>query len=238
MERRIDWQAYLDGSLPPDLAREAERLLREDPRVRRELQALKGFIGQVRSSALSEFVPAGRFESLMPRRRKPNRAFRKSVFSLVPLAVLAGAWHVTGQDPARLDRSPVLATSRTEDPAQAATFAASYLMAGAPKVALDGRAQLCTTRAGAGWAAYDYRVGEDRYSLYISRDATPFRKRPQRTIEGERYVSSHGVGWEQKGLAFYVAGPEPGVRTSLACAARKEIAAQALEAETPYCGTP
>jgi hypothetical protein len=234
---RIDWQAYLDGTLGKEELAIAEQALKTDPCARRELDALKKFILLVGNSARSEMVPTRRFEFLIPR-PAPNHVFRKFLFALVPVAVFAGAWYQTSRDTARLDQTPVTEIVHMRDPQQASTWATEQLGTGVPVVTLKGRARMCLARRGNGWAAFDYHVGRDRYSLIVSPDPTPLLGKPRIRIASNQFVTSRGVGWEQKGLAFYLTGPSPEMRISLACAASEEIATQTLAQPRLHCLPP
>ena len=76
---RIDWQAYMDGSLDQNSRDVAERELAENPSARQELQNLKLFVSTVRNAALAEPVSIERLEALMPRSRPEPSARRVSL---------------------------------------------------------------------------------------------------------------------------------------------------------------
>jgi hypothetical protein len=209
--KRIDWQAYLDGSIEPGERREAERLLREDPQAQRELDGLKSFVSAVRQAGLSEAPQAGG--------RRGRAALKVGAGLLATAAVLILAFFLT-LDPMRLNRAPTRETFAIESPTEAASWVVEKTGMPAPELPL-GEARLIGARYGRGWACYDYQLEGNDYFLYMSRDATPLQK-AERVVErdGMRYYLGQGVGWEHGELAFYLRGGEEERRLDLAILAR------------------
>jgi hypothetical protein len=67
---KIDWHAYLDGSLSPEQTQEAEQILRGSPEARRRLENLKTFISEVRRQGLTQEVPLARLHRSIPSSRR------------------------------------------------------------------------------------------------------------------------------------------------------------------------
>lgn len=67
---KIEWQAYLDGSLSASEMREAEQVLKDDPLSRARVENLKAFVAEIKRQGLTQEVPLARLHKSIPSTRR------------------------------------------------------------------------------------------------------------------------------------------------------------------------
>ena len=214
---RVDWQAYLDGSLDAAARAHAERELRENPAARNELEGLKSFVSCVREACLCEEVPLDRLNALMPapepRRSAARTAVPRWTYGLAAAAVLAFAYFKFGmQGPATLPDSLT-----TTDPVVAAQWASAKLSMNVPAIRLGEDAPLFFAHGYGERCCFDYKVNGQAYHVNVERRGTQeVDGREVRLETGERAFVQRGVKWSQGDYFLYVVGPDPEVSLDLA----------------------
>ena len=215
---RIDWQAYLDGSLDAEARVQAERELRENPAAQRELEGLRSFVSCVRNACLCEEVPFDRLNALVPQSDKLKPRVRavwpRWAFGLAAAAVLAFAFfRFTGQGPTAL---PDALT--TSDPVVAARWATSRLSMPIPAIDLGSDAPLFYAHGYGGRCCFDYKVAGDTYHVNIERRSNRAATdgRQVQLATGINAFMKRGVKWTQSDYDLFVVGPDPNVSLDVA----------------------
>jgi len=204
----IDWQSYLDGSMPDAERQSIEQRIEADEALQRELEGHQAFASSIQEAGQAEAVPYNKLHAMMDAVIKPAAptvkvAFlRPALLMAVILAVFALGARLTS-DPHALARTPLKGHIRAISPEQAAHWAIEKTGLPAPLVPLEGTgADLIGASHGANWASYQYRVGEDRVTLtFANRKSVGMQKNKLGQI------SANGVSWQGKKLAFYLSGP-------------------------------
>ncbi|MCW5944142.1 MAG: hypothetical protein KIS66_18090 [Fimbriimonadaceae bacterium] len=205
---QMDWQAYLDGSLPADLRVEADRLLREDPSARRELEGLRGFIASTRRAVVAEPVPTANLRRALRKASHPCwvPAVRWSFAGALAVAAIAAVWSAALFDPIRLDRTPVEATFATMSPVAASQWVGQQARIPAPVLRLPCGARFDQARHGREWAALAFRHEGEAFELLMSRCSKPFDGAKVMTRDGREFYVGKGIGWKQGRVAYYLRG--------------------------------
>lgn len=73
---KIDWHAYLDGSMTPSERAEAERALLEDATARIQLENLRAFLAQIAAEGQAEEVPSARLQAMLKASTATKPPFR------------------------------------------------------------------------------------------------------------------------------------------------------------------
>jgi hypothetical protein len=215
----IDWQAYLDGSLSAEQKLEADRLLASSEEARRELDGLRALQTVTRNVGSADPVPMERLEKIL-RKASPKRrvSLLRIGAAVAPFAVAAGAaYFVFVYDPMRLDRSPTREVIEAPRPLEAANWVRSKRPFGVPVIDLGKDVEIAMSRVGDNWACYDFLVEGKVYYLYMSPDPSPLRNAKEtRVVDGTTFYYGRGVGWEQRGLGFYIKRGDDAIRVRLA----------------------
>ncbi len=227
---RVDWQAYLDGSLSGTDREAAESMLAEDPGARAELEGLKAFRTAIRLAA-SEEAPIGALEG----------ALQRTVFGAsetkAPRTRRIWAWPVAAAAAAAilffLFRGPTISSGEigslaTADAVAAARWAKDRVGIASPAVSLAGMGRLELVHCGRGWACFDYVVDGQRFHLYVTPAKGDWAGCEEREVGGRRYYVGDDVGWTAGTLAFRVKGGTEELRLRIAEQAANEIDAQLL----------
>jgi hypothetical protein len=224
--KRIDWQAYLDGSMFDQDRQDADRLLAESERARSELNGLMALRDTVRDAALSAPVPEDQLAAMLTKAvAKPRFSIRRVIYAVAPVAAAAAiAWYLLIFDPMRLDRSPTRQIYEPNNPRDAAAWVRQRRPFKVPVIDLGRDVELMVTRVGDNWACYDFLVDGQVYYLYMSPDPSPLRK-AQRTavVDGTTFYYGRGVGWEKNGLGFYIKRGDEQVRERMASRIAKHL---------------
>lgn len=233
---RIDWQAYLDGSLSPEAIADAERALRDDPAATREFEGLQAFRAALREAGAAEPVPEMRLEALLQRTASQRTVLSRRRFSIAGSMALAAAaiWAFFAldlpryADPLRLDHSPTREMLLTANPTEAAQWVSTKVGFNAPAIDLGTSANLTTIRRGDGWACYDYEVDGKAYYLYMCPNPEGTGDAPSITLpNGKSVLKGRGLRWRQNGMCYYLRGPDDEVEARLAVQAMERIEAHA-----------
>lgn len=247
--KKIDWQAYLDGSLNAEERHQAEELLKSDPVAQKELDGLKEFCQIIKEQGLSEAVPTDRLANHLSTMVKDNRApwFARPAV-LVPTAVAACALTAIAlfspppvtQRPEQvattqthndeyytnLELSPFQASTAVDDPQEAATWAATMLNRPAPVITLAGTpgATLDQAECGYCWIAYKFTYEGEHYTIYGRKEQDRFSDlQGQACGEKTLYVFPNAVGWRcAEDMDYVIKGGTPEGRRLLAEAASQE----------------
>jgi hypothetical protein len=212
---KFDWQAYLDGSMPPEQRTVARQELETSAAARAELDGLKSMIEIVRLQGLAEEVPLERLSALIPANEKParNLMFRWAGALAAVGAIGAGIFFVTRPN-VPFD-SVEFATS---DAALASRWAGHKLAAELPPMDLGGDAPLFYVHEGRGKCCFDYRVDGGVYHVNIRTkpgDGKPTGK-DVRLPNGKEALIDRGVWLKQGRYEVFVVGPQPKISVDLA----------------------
>jgi len=211
---KIDWQAYLDGSLNAPERAAAEQELLKNPDAARELQGLEDFISLIRQQAMADEVPIDRLQYLIPKAAaRPER--RKW-----PVLGWAGGLAVAATVTAILLNSGTSDSFDliTNDPAVASRWASSKLEVAVPRMDLGPDAELFYVHEGAEKCCFDYRVGGKVYHVNLGRrpNELNLQGRAVKLATGQTAFVDRGIRWSQSGYSLYVVGPDMAVSRQLA----------------------
>jgi len=220
--KRIDWDAYFDGTM--DSAQRAE--IDADATLVPERDGFKAFREALQASAHAERVPIGQLEAKLAQvaaRTAPKAP--KWVLRSAPLllGLAAFAWwinqptqpgFVPPSDAFALARTPVQETLQTADSEDAALWIASRKPYPVPVLTPKGEAHLVAARVGRGWSSYSFNFEGHPVVLEMS-EKDRFDEAPTATQGGNTFFrGASGLGWRDQGLSFYVNGCAPGTLES------------------------
>lgn len=221
----IDWDGYLDGSMP-DAARQAlDRRLQDEPALQRDLAGFREFKKAVREAGMGTDVPDDRLartlSSVVGAKPKPagpsleKWALRLSpVFGIVLAYAVVTNWPTENAVSARsiaIAMGPPIAHCRIEEPAKVAAWMKEKAPLDVPPLNLPSSSRLTGVKAGTNWAAWSIETADHAITLYVAKtdgfDGAPFEE-----LNGLRlYKSPWGFGWRQGGYSYYVDGCNPTV---------------------------
>lgn len=217
---RMDWQAYLDGSLAPEQQVEAERMLKEDEGARKELEALKRFVGDIRAASLREEVPLDRLAAMIPSEKKPRFHWAIPTATLAAAAAIAAILFFKGA-PTPVAEADVKFTS---DVTVATNWVQPKMRFKVPEIDLGATMPLVRVHHGADSCCFDYDVHGRTYHINVLDKGAPERKgKPVKLQDGRTAYMSRGVYWKQGDLAFYVVGPDRNTALEVASAASSRL---------------
>ncbi|MBC8064997.1 MAG: hypothetical protein H7Y17_09215 [Chlorobia bacterium] len=215
---KIDWQSYLDGSLPSDERAMAEQALREDLQAQRELEGLREFVSTVRSAALAEEVPLERLAAFLPRtEEKPKRNWLPQLGWATGFAAAAAIGTI-------LIRSQLAGPSETEHEiftsnfSVASTWASSKLSMNVPALDLGSDAKLFFVHESGDKCCFDYKVKGKTYHVNVrAKQSAPWiQGESVKLANGQSATINRGVHWNQGQYEFYVVGPDSDTSLDLA----------------------
>lgn len=214
---KIDWQAYLDGSLDTESKAQAERELRENPAANKELEGLQAFVGCIRSACLAESVPLERLNQLVPETLAPARArprfFPRLAIGFAAAAVLAIAFfRFVGQGTSALPKDLI-----TDDPVAAAQWASTRLAMNVPPIDLGSDAPIFYAHGYGDRCCFDYKLDGKTYHVNIERRSGAVKVgREVKLSSGDTAFVDRGVRWVQGRYEMFIVGPETSVSLDLA----------------------
>lgn len=221
--KRIDWQAYRDGSLSVEEAELAERQLLSDPAARRELEGLSQFVGAVRSSAKSVDVPLSRLEKLIPSPKVTQRTHSGVWITLAAAAVIAIAFLLRPKD----QNTPTDEFGfKTTDPVAAAQWLQPKFAFHVPALNLGADAPLeFVHRGGNSSCCLDYAYRGNVYHVNFLKKGTDRVRngRPIKLASGLNAVEGRGVSWSQGEWDLHIVGPVDADRIELASRTSREL---------------
>lgn len=183
---RIDWQAYMDGSLSADEKAFADRMLAEQPEAKHELASLQAFRRQVRDAGRKEAVPHARLNAMLAATRpKPIRWQRVTFATAAAATLLLAGWFA-------FTRIPI--TAETSDPVQIQQIALEAGGAWVPRLNLTGMATLRGVEAAPGWTAVRIDSSAGAFRLEAHVDGACHR--------GLATVQAHGVAFYEDETAL------------------------------------
>ncbi len=97
---KVDWYAYLDGTLSADERVIADQTLAEDANAKGQLNEVREFLASIRREGLSEEVPLSRLQAMVPKQAKvsfPQLAWKPALAAGILMAAIGIA---------RVDRRP------------------------------------------------------------------------------------------------------------------------------------
>ena len=223
---KIDWQAYLDGSLSPAEMQAAKEILASDPHANGEFEGLKALREEIKRQAHGEHVPLESLNSSLKQIVRENKTpwFAKSAVlvptaiaacALVAFAVFSPTSQVNPINPPKvaqaqtvdLQLSPFQAEIEEHDPVKAAKWLAEKLDRPAPVLTLANAqgSELDGVECGYCWIAYKVSYKGEHYTLYGRKESDRFDKMPP-TECGDKtlYELSDGIAWRCKGDMSYV----------------------------------
>lgn len=215
---KIDWQAYLDGSLNESERAAADQLLLSDSSARRELDGLQNFVSTIRNVGQAEEIPLARLTALLPEaKKKSSPAWFRQVGWLAGAAAAAviAVLLISPPIPAKGSRNSELYTS---SPATATTWAIDKLKMDLPIMDLGSDAELFYVHEGKGKCCFDYKVHGDTYHVNVRPDnrGIALEGRQIKLRTGVPAGVDRGVRWREKKMEFFIVGPNPNVSVDLA----------------------
>lgn len=225
----IDWQSYLDGTMPEAERTALEGRLAQEPALKAELDGYQAFSSEITRQGQSEAIPYERLHAVFdkivaPVSPRPN--ILRPVFAMALALVVFVIATMLARDPNALAQSPYRASVAVSNPEHAAAWVYNHTDFNAPLVPMKGtEAKLIKAQYGAGWASYEYRLGGNNLTLY-------FADRSRRSVKKLKLgrITSHGVAWESHKLSFYLVGPRP--------ALDKVMSIAMTESKKPYVPDP
>jgi len=230
---RMDWQAFDDGSLSAEERAVAVDRLKQDDVAHRELEGLKSFQKTIRQRGMSEAIPHDRLNGMLRRvcgRQEVSPAQRWVIPTAAVAACLIAAAVIfrPRPEPIVFDTSPQLTAVTTHNPTDAANWVRKQSGVQVPVISLAGvPSRIEGARCGSCWVSYDYRIGDDKYTIFAKQSWHAFEKVRRREFrEGhEFYLSDDAIGWYcAGGMSYLVVGGDEPSRWKVALAARKETA--------------
>ena len=221
----IDWDAYLDGSMPEAERQRLDRRLQDEPTLQRELAGFRAFKLAVRDAGLGTEVPDDRLSrtlsSVVAAKPKPaGPSLEKWALRLSPVLGIILAYAVVTNWPTgeavsaksiAIAMSPPIAHCKIDDPAKVATWMKEKAPLDVPPLNLPSSSRLTGVKAGRNWAAWSIETEDHAITLYVAR-ADAFDGAPFEELDGLRlYKSPWGFGWRQGGYSYYVDGCNPTV---------------------------
>lgn len=213
---RIDWQAYMDGSLSDSERVVAEQMLLSDPKARRELEGLENFVSTIRNVGISEDVPMERLNALLPAYKKqakrswiPRLAFGATMAAAAAMAAILIAPRILGPERNELE---------TSNPVTATAWAAKHLQMDIPVMDLGSGTELFLVHEGKGKCCFDYKVHGDTYHVNVRPDnrGMKLEGQPVTLQTGVPAGLGRGVRWREKNYEFFIVGPKPDTSLDLA----------------------
>lgn len=214
---RIDWQAYMDGSLTDSERVAAEQLLLSDPKARRELEGLENFVSTIRNVGISEEVPMERLSALLPSSKGQSR--KAWIPRLAWGATFAAAAAVaTILIAPRLGQEESRGELYTNNPIAATSWASQKLKMDIPVMDLGKDAELFFVHEGKGKCCFDYKIHGDVYHVNVRPDdrGIELEGKPVTLQTGVPAGMGRGVRWREKKFEFFIVGPNPNTSLDLA----------------------
>lgn len=231
---KINWQAYLDGSLSPEEMKAADQALATQPEARAELEDIQALTAAIKSAAMAEAIPHAKLNAMIKTVVRQNQTpwFARPAV-LLPFAALAVAMasaivlfnpveqnqnsgYVNVQNVAAnqiidLRKSPFQGSELTSDPHEAAHFAAEKLNRKVPLITLASLpgAGIDEVECGSCWLAYKFHYKGQEYTIYGRQESQTFSSQPRVDSEAcstskSFYQLKDGIGWECAGGMTYV----------------------------------
>lgn len=215
---RIDWQAYMDGSLRDSERVAAEQMLLSDPKARRELEGLENFVSTIRNVGISEDVPMERLSALLPSSKEQAKRswIPRLAFGATMAAAAAMAAILIGPRLGANERNEL----ETNNPVTATAWASKHLQMDIPVMDLGSGAELFLVHEGKDKCCFDYKVHGDTYHVNVRPDnrGMKLEGEPVTLQTGVPAGMARGVRWREKNYEFFIVGPNP--KTSLDLANR------------------
>lgn len=217
----IDWQAYLDGSLSPELREEAERILASDPQARKRLENLKAFVAEIRKQGLTQEVPLARLHKSIPSNRRPFSWPRVAIPSLAGVAAVAFALFMYG-------RSGSLPEGATAVIAVTDYSKATEWMSRGTGIDLRPlrltSAQLLSAEHQRDNGCYCVKMGDNVVHLAFSKDKSAIKSMKKMTKDGRTYLEGPDcVAFEACGLLWMTHGGSNDCRWKVASEAAAQL---------------
>ncbi len=212
----IDWQAYLDKSLPEEEMLRAEEELKINASARKEFEGLLEFLRGVRAAGLTEQVPFARLEALVPSAPKaqPRRAPVWAGGLGLAASIVFGLIYFLNGSPT----VPSASEFETSDPVQASLWASSKLKTKVPVIDLGSQIPLTYVHEGPDRCCFDYKVAGNTYHVNISNSVGGKRSEGRKVLltSGNSAYVGKGVRWSQGGFDFVILGQDDQVSLKLA----------------------
>lgn len=246
MNHKIDWQAYLDGSLIQQEQLRADELLRQDPSAQAELDSLKNFREQIKKAGLGEAVPTSRLEANLRQIVRENRTpwFARFSFlgpvaaAIVALAVIVNVptnFRTVDQPSSNqvvastldLRLSPFVASMAVHDPQKAAEWTASKVHYPTPVISLASLkgSELEGAECGQCWMAYRVQYQGEKYIIYGRHESDRFAKKKCMMAQGNVHLYEYTDGLAFRGkndMTYLVKGGTKEGRMAIVKAACEE----------------
>lgn len=221
---KIDWQAYMDGSMGGEERLRAEDALQNDPKAQCELDGLKYFVQTVKVQALQEDIPYDRLAALIPQPVVKPKVQWWSRFEFAGLAaslVLA----VVFIAPSLMNR--VVSEIETKNPVVASQWASDRLAMNVPVLDLGEDAPMFRVHEGKGRCCFDYHFEGKTYHLNVRPKGTMDDRPGDPITLATGYAASLGtsVRWTQGAYDLSLSGPDEKAEKELANRASKILEA-------------
>ncbi|MBS1722191.1 MAG: hypothetical protein JSS66_04190 [Armatimonadetes bacterium] len=208
----IDWQAYEDGSLSPELRAEADKLLATEPSAKAELEGLRSLKAALVKTAELETIPLDKLSRMVRKVSHPKPKWAWPVAGIA-FAVLAFAGYKvwTNVMTVTFDDSPVAGQLCTGDPSAAAKFANERNGLKVQPVEPAPGYELSDVKAGNDWTMFQFTRGQTKCFLYVRKGETTFQGPPARHVAGNPVYLVHtrfgdGLGWVGGDYSYLLTG--------------------------------
>jgi len=218
---KINWQAYLDGSLSAELREEAERILASDPHQRAQLENLKQFVAEIRRQGLTQEVPLARLHKSIPSHRRPFSWPRVAIPSLVGVAAVAFALFMFNSNEVGADG---LAVRTVEDYSVATQWMKQGT--GLPLRPLSlTTARIVGAEYGKHTGCYCMKMPNGEFiHLSFTDDKEAMKQMKRVTVDGRTYLEGKDcIGFEACGLLWMTHGASDDCRRRLAAEAAAQL---------------
>lgn len=191
---RIDWQAFLDGSMDASERAHVEKLLKTDPAAKRELDGLVALRDTVRTAGVSVPVPLERLSAGLKRIapqpvRRPWRFIAAACLvvgsGLVVRTMVARSIQPTESQQGEAVYAVVyngLDASESMNEMKRFILVNSGISNHVPLLKSVGTLKI--VHCGRGWACYDYKGLGSTVHMYVSRPTESLRNCETRSVEG------------------------------------------------------
>lgn len=224
----MDWQSYIDGSMPAAERAALEGRMALEPKLRAELEGFKSFQSALREAGQSVVVPNAALQTALAGVAAkgspiPWMRMRWSLGAVAASILILFAWFMVTRDPMALANSRMRDSFPRPTAEQASAWVYNKIGLLVPPIPMTGSgAILERTAVGDDWAMFEYSVQGDHFSIYVkSGDNFDSFPKTEGTEGTPQFVGPKGTGWRANGLSYYLTGSEEMV-SRMNCEATKE----------------
>lgn len=246
--KKIDWQAYHDGSLPASEQAEIKKRLASESKLRTEWQAFQAFHSQIKGALSSDPVPVEKLERMLhftTQQYGPKVVAGPLLGMLIAGAILTSFLYFgrTPETPAPTAPlkpaapGPARSSAVLSDPTLARNWAKQKAGFDAP-VDLSAVAKLKRVSADPACVRYEYDVKGTIYTVDV-RPLAGMTLPPGGTqFDGNTFYARYsGVGFKKGAFLYDIEGPGRETYWMLATTLNKQLNAKPLTATPISCPT-